>query len=677
MLKNLSFGRIGSNLALKKKLLAGFGAVQLVMLIVAGFGYFGFVSVSDDVQEYAANTEIGSKTAKVEIDFLKLRRHALAFSHTGDAAEAEAVHKLADALAPKLAELEAKVTDTKHREEIAHMAKALASYSESFDHAEELEYEFKALSKSLQAEGDRALHDIDALVAAAISSGNTDALIAATSIREHLLLARLHSNTVIGHQDDSVAEQAESEIQATIAPLAELSGFDWSADERTLIADAQAALTSFEATYKTARKDQLAVRSLMDTELAEASDAIIKDAELLVSQIAEVEKAVREKTEEHVLLAEIEMLAAAGIGFVGGIVIALTLGNAIANPIVSMTGSMGKLAEGDLEAEIPAQERADEVGRMARAVQVFKDNAIRNKELEAEAEAQKQRAEEEKRRAMNELADTFETSVGEIVEGVSAAATELQSTAQSMTTIADDTSNRSTTVAAAAEEASANVQTVASAAEELGSSITEISRQVSDSSQMARSAVTKAQNTQQSVEDLVTAAQSIGEVVELITSIAEQTNLLALNATIEAARAGEAGKGFAVVATEVKNLADQTGKATEEISTQIANVQRQTGESATAIQEIVKLIDEMDGTATAISGAVEQQSAATQEIAQNVEQASQGTSEVTTNIVGVSQSSSEAGAAANQVLSAAGELSQNFSMLQSEMRRFLDNVRAA
>jgi len=269
------------------------------------------------------------------------------------------------------------------------------------------------------------------------------------------------------------------------------------------------------------------------------------------------------------------------------------------------------------------------------------------------------------------------TSVKEVVEVVASAATEMESTAQSMSATAEETSRQATAAAAGVEQASTNVQTVASASEELASSITEVSRQVAESANIARSAVEEAGRTNTQVEGLVAAAQKIGEVVSLISDIAEQTNLLALNATIEAARAGEAGKGFAVVAAEVKNLANQTAKATEDISAQIAEIQGATGDAASAIKGIAETITKVDEIAASIASAVEEQGAATQEIARNAQQASQGTTEVSSNVSGVTQAAAETGTASGQVLEAAKGLAGHSTSLAQEVERFLASLNAA
>ena len=349
----------------------------------------------------------------------------------------------------------------------------------------------------------------------------------------------------------------------------------------------------------------------------------------------------------------------------------------VSRPIQAMTAAMARLANGDATVQVPFQQRGDEVGAMAEAVQVFKDNLIRTRQLEVETVQARLAAEEQRKTGMRQMADGFEAAVGGIIGLVSSSATELRATAQTMTTTATETASQSTTVAGGAEEAASNVNTVAAAAEELGSSVQEIGRQVSASADLARSAVTEADQTAALVQTLNQAAARIGDVVGLISNIAGQTNLLALNATIESSRAGEAGRGFAVVASEVKELAAQTAKATGEISEQIMQIQAATGQAVTAIGSITTRISDISTMATTIAAAVEEQGAATQEIVRNVSQAATGTSEVTSNISGVATAAEETGAAASQVLDAASELSRQSEHLRAEVARFLAIVRAA
>jgi len=347
----------------------------------------------------------------------------------------------------------------------------------------------------------------------------------------------------------------------------------------------------------------------------------------------------------------------------------------ISRPLDGITGAMRRLAGGDQEAAIPATQRHDVIGEMARALTVFRDNGIEHERLKAEQAEAEAAAQVERHRTLERLADSFQASVMGVVDRLGNAVQHLRSNAEGLTSTAEETSLQSSTVAAASEEASVNVQTVASAAEELHLSIAEISRQMNEASSVANRAVAQARATDATVRNLANGAEQIGMVVQLIRTIAHQTNLLALNATIEAARAGAAGKGFAVVASEVKSLAVQTQQATGDIQAQIDAIRSETGQAVDAIHEIVGTIGDISEITTAVAAAVEQQGAATQEIARNVQEAARGTNEVSVNIVGVTQAAGKTGLAAADLLNAAGELAEQSDLLRGEVDRFTEVVR--
>ncbi|TWB01503.1 methyl-accepting chemotaxis protein [Bradyrhizobium stylosanthis] len=365
-------------------------------------------------------------------------------------------------------------------------------------------------------------------------------------------------------------------------------------------------------------------------------------------------------------------------GLVMGIAIALFIGfNAMSRPIARLKLAMEGLARNDLKIDVPEKERRDEIGDMAKTVEIFKTNGLEVERLKAaQAEAEKQAA-EQRRRDMVNLADGFERAVGEIIETVGSASTELEASSSTLATTAHRAQELTSVVVAASGEATGNVQSVATATEELSSSVNEISRQVQESARMAGEAVTQARTTTERVSELSVAATRIGDVVELINTIAGQTNLLALNATIEAARAGEAGRGFAVVASEVKTLAEQTAKATGEISLQISGIQTATQESVNAIRDISATIERLSEVSSTIAAAVEEQGAATQEISRNVQQAAHGTQQVSSNITDVQRGAAETGSASSQVLSTAKMLATDSNRLKDEVGKFLRTVRAA
>ena len=505
--------------------------------------------------------------------------------------------------------------------------------------------------------------------------------------------------------------------------------------------------------------------------IASAATVVNQKLDLLVEYASEDGYNFRSASVASAEETKVINVAMVAFGLLAGLATAIVLARGISRPVTGMTEAMTALAGGDMKVEIPAIERKDEIGEMAKAVQVFRDKAVeaewlaasqaemehRQKEEHeqrtaekaeeearraaakageeareaaetvklAEAQAERERQEREKearrieeqheakehqrledvrrveekrkaeaaaeaakrdaeqrtraerRQAMLDLADSFESQVGGVIEKVSHASAQMQSSAQSMSVNAEQTSEKSMTVASASDEASSNVRHVATSADQLASSIQEISRQVTHSADIARDAVNQAETTNEKVHGLVQSAQKIGDVVQLINDIASQTNLLALNATIEAARAGEAGKGFAVVANEVKSLAGQTAKATEEIGAQIVEIRNATNETVQAIGDIGGTISKIDEISSAIASAVEEQGAATQEIASSVQRAASSTNDVSSNIADVTDVAGETGNAANQVLNAVNDLSQQTNVLRGSVDEFLNRVRTA
>ncbi len=429
----------------------------------------------------------------------------------------------------------------------------------------------------------------------------------------------------------------------------------------------------FFAWFDSALKIAVELKAMSDSfsEIEPVIDVVSKAVNNIMAEADQSNVRVRDNTNWQMKLA-ILLIASGVLG------ISVFFGRSVSMPLSAMRAAMIELASGNFAIVLPGLGRADEIGEIAQAVETFKVNAEQKVRDEAEVKIKRDREDAQQRKAdMIRMADDFEGAVGEIIETVSSASTELEASATTLTSTAVRAQELAVVVAAASEEASANVQSVASATEELSSSVNEISRQVQESARMANEAVGQAHRTNDRVSELSKAASRIGDVVELINTIAGQTNLLALNATIEAARAGEAGRGFAVVASEVKALAEQTAKATGEIGQQISGIQAATRESVGAIHEISGTIEKLSEISSTIAAAVEEQGAATQEISRNVQQAAEGTVQVSSNIADVQRGASETGSASSQVLSAAQSLSGDSNRLKLEVGKFLHSVRAA
>lgn len=666
------------NFRVRTKILLGFAAVLTVLIAALGFAYYSFVKVSHDVDEYAIHVEEASLVAQIESRFLRFSAHAREFANTARQEEAEQVFILAKEIEPLLVKAEERFLADAHRAKVRHMAEAFNAYMTSFVSAKELSDRYHSvILERLEPDGIKVVADLDEIVRHAEERRDFDTLKKAVAAREHALLARLYSNILIGRQDDSFGDKTADEFKKLEAILGDLRPLMSDDQDKSILDDAVLVFKDYREVFSAIRADELAIEETINGSMKRAGEDITADAEALRAELKLIEHGIFEKVIDEIILAETETLIASLAGGGIGMLIAWGLGNRLSGPIVAISAVMRKLADHDLSVDVPGRNRKDEIGEMASAVEVFKANAIRNDELEAEARLQEQRAKDAQRDFMNQTADSFNENVGKIIEAVAAAAVELQATANGMSQMAQAASEQTTAVASATEQASGNVHSVASATEELNSSIEEINRQVLFSTEVAKKAVEQARDSFVSMQELIESSNNIDHVLKLIADISDQTNMLALNATIEASRAGAAGAGFAVVANEVKNLSAQTAKATSEIRAQVDHVQQRTGAAAAQIENISKTIHQMEGIVAAISSAVEEQSAATREIAFNIEQAATGTTVVSSNIVTVSNAVNEAGTASNDVLSAVGTLSENFTTLKGATDSFVSQIRVA
>ncbi|WP_337996732.1 methyl-accepting chemotaxis protein [Oleispirillum naphthae] len=605
-----------------------------------------------------------------------LERYVALFAQTGKDTYAEHVKDELSSLRQQGQALISSTNDVGRRSLMERAVESLGSYGATFDNLVQAEAQRTAEEKVINALGPKMRVVLTQIMERTSMTQDSHLIALAGGTQEALMLTRLEALRFLKEPSEDSVMTLNSRMARFVARLGELAKALPAGDLRTMASALVNDADTYQKAFVRLAELRFAVQAMADKTIAEQSALFSgKMADVRHAQDARLAETMT-ATNARIEASSAVVVALAAVALFLGVAAAFLIGRGITVPVKQMTSAMEKLAAGRLETEVPARGRKDEIGAMAEAVQVFKDNAIRVKRLEAESEAQKRQAEADRRAALDKMADEFEASVGHVIERVAAAVSELQAASGQMATTAAETSAQATSVASAAEEASSNVQTVASATEELAASINEIGKQVAHSAEVAAKASREAEVASVSIKSLAENAGRIGEIIGLINDIASQTNLLALNATIEAARAGDAGKGFAVVAGEVKTLANQTAKATEEIGAQISSVQDGTTAVVRAVEAITGVIGDMGEIASAVASAVQEQNAATSEIARNVEQAAMGTQEVSSNIQAVESAAQETGAAASQINASATELSRQAEYLKTEVLRFLQQVRA-
>ncbi|MGE0415270.1 MAG: methyl-accepting chemotaxis protein [Acetobacteraceae bacterium] len=669
--------RTMSNLKIRTRISAGFAVVLVLLAIVGGLGAFAMHRVGQQYDLLAERNRVGMFTDTAEREFVQTRRYVVEFARSGDPAlHTAAVQHLA-AAQDATRRMVAATTDPGRLAASRELADAQQAYARL---ADELRGHIDAAQRlrtgTMDPTGLHLREAIETLIAAAVSEGNTNLQLLALSAVETLMAARLHATKALAWYNDESAKAATAGIAELRAAIRAFEPMARSEQLRLAVARIDELTATYQGALQRALESMREVGIRIQADMQQVSDKIDRQFLAIQERVDAEQQAAGVAIHDTILFEEWFTSVLVGCGLIVGGLMAFLIGGTIAKPVVQMREAMNRLAQGDTSVTVPCTERGDEIGWMAHAMQVFKDNRIAADRLAAEQEADRAGRDQRVQRVAK-LTSRFEEQVGDLVGTVSAAATELRSTAQSMTSVVDETTRRAGAVTAAAGVASTNVQNVASAAEELASSIGEISRQVAQSATIAGRAVEDARRTDGVVRALADGAQKIGEVVGMISDIAGQTNLLALNATIEAARAGDAGKGFAVVASEVKSLATQTAKATDDIARQITQIQGATRDAVESIQAIGTTIGEISEIAAAIAAAVEEQGAATQEIARNVQEAAAGADDVTANIGGVSAGANSTGESALNVLQAADELSRKSEQLNQEVGQFLADMKAA
>ncbi len=661
------------------RILAGFIGIVTLLAIVAIVGITSLNKAKVGFRDYRSLAQQTNEAGRVQANLLTARLHVKNYVINSSQTSIDQVQERAKSTLDLLNGLDVLTADHPEMQKIVQTAASeVKTYADTFQEViKQQKLRNTLVANKLEVLGPQIEQKVTATMKSAMEDGDAEASYKAGMFLRELLMTQLYAMKYLASNDDAAYQRVLDVFETSHQTQQGLLSSLQNPTRRQLISDSVALYADYTQSFKEVHaaismRNTLVINTLdvIGPKVANEIEALKLDAQNDQDQLGTDMNDVINTSSSFSLFVSI------GAG-IAGIIAAFLIGRSISRPVLSMTTAMENLAEGNLTIDIPGQNRKDEIGNMSKAVQVFKTNAIEVKRLEEESKHLAAQAEIEKRKAMENLAQQFEASVGNVMRSVAASAQTVSNSAEIMAGGAEETSQQSATVAAAAEQASQNLQTVASATEELSASISEIGTQINLSTEVARTAVNEAKATLTTMQGLVDSANKVGEVISLITDIAEQTNLLALNATIEAARAGDAGKGFAVVANEVKNLANQTARATDEIGAQIQSIQTATQNAAEAMDHIGKTIGNMNENTSTIAAAVEQQRASTTEIASNIQQVSTGNMEVTANIALVNDAATKTGVGATNIVQASSELLQQFDQLQAEVTAFLQKVRSA
>jgi len=663
-------------LKIKPRIYTSFGILVLLGVAVAAFGVWQLVNVGGQTTRMVSVSENAARNLEVAKLIELQQRIGLRYRTNPSDDIANELRNAAKRTLELLATASKLTLSDERRLMYDQASAAISTYAGGFEKTVALTNKIQTERAGLFTGGDNLTAATTKLVEAARATKDSATIAEARDIETAVLQVRVANWRFLATMDPKGPATFKSNVDKARAALDEFEATLTEPDLMTLLTPVKTALGAYANNFTDLSTAMIEVERLTEKEMRpQLVDAGNINDEIETSLQADL-ASTKSTTDSMIATSTSTQGLIAVVLLALSVLLALLVGRSIANPVVAMTGAMRRLADGDKSVDIPAREATDEIGQMAKAVDVFKENMIKADQLAEEQRAEQARK-EQRQAAIESSVTTFDQSVRSMLDMLASASTELESTARSMSATAEETSRQSTAVAAASEQATANVQTIAAATEELSASVSEIATQVSKSSTIAAKAVEDAQRSNATIETLAQAAQKIGDVVKLITDIASQTNLLALNATIEAARAGDAGKGFAVVASEVKSLAGQTAKATDEIAAQIVAIQDATREAVEAIQGVGATIGQMNEISTAIAAAMEEQGTTTQEITRNAQQAARGTQDVSSSITNVTQAAGETGAASGQVLGSASELGRQAETLRGQVAGFLAEIRAA